>query len=136
MITIQRDVQASEEFIQAVATIPEAIQDSLKIAAQYLRTLVVERTPWVTGLTAGSWSSVEAADGGFSFGNPLPHTQFLEYGYENVKNPKGTIPMDGRYYSKKAPGGIIKPIINNPEVIDHVVKIFTDGVVRRLNAGA
>lgn len=39
----------------------------------------------------------------------------------------------GRYYSKKAPGGIIKPLLDSPEIINQVVKLFLDGVIRRMN---
>jgi hypothetical protein len=134
--TYEFDVKGGEEFIRACQEMPGAIQDGLKLVTQFLRTLTVERTPWVTGRTAGAWSSIEPVDGGYSFGNPLEHTEGLEIGFEKVKNPKNTIPMNGRFFSKQAPGGIIKPLLDNEAIMDRAVTMFMEAVVRRFNAGA
>lgn len=74
------DIKGDKEFIDAIKSAPIAVQESLKTATTFLRTLVVQKTPWLTGVSAGAWSSVEPTDGGYSFGNPLAHMFNLEAG--------------------------------------------------------
>jgi hypothetical protein len=135
VISYQFELKGDQAVTKALSEANEGVLSSLRLATNFLRKLTVLRTPWVTGRTAGAWSDVEPNSGGYSFGNPLPHTQGLEIGFEKVKNPKQTVSMGGRYYSKQAPSGIIKPLLDNPEIMNQAIMIFLNGLERSLNAG-
>jgi hypothetical protein len=131
--------EGQEKIVKALKEAPEAVKLGLSGAIQYLRTRVVERTPWVTGRTASAWSSVEPIDGGYSFGHPMPHIMELEYGYTDSKTklPRSeagpqTVLFEGRVYSRQAVGGIIGPLVRDEAVKQTVIDMAMRRMIKAL----
>ena len=111
---------------------PEAVEEALEKVANNVRERIIAATPvdsgtlkagWGEVQKAGSWGQTGKHESGRTFSNPVPYGEILEEGlYPQVG--KKTVQTEGGIFSKKAPGGIMGPLINDDNYTDYLVELF------------
>jgi hypothetical protein len=142
MIGIEIIVDALQPIVDALNTVPEAAMAGVQDAVATIRRLALGRTPvGATGNLKRSWSGVEYTSGGLSygdayqFGNPLWYSEIIELGKFKSVGPR-TVKMGDGIYSKQAPGGILKPLVDDDHVLANAAAMVLAEIARRLNARA
>lgn len=128
-----------QPLIDALMQVPMSARKGIEDAIFSIRRKVIDRTPiGATGNLKRAWSGVEYAAGGLSFGdstyqfgNPLHYAEIIERGLFKRIGPR-TIEVDGGIYSRQAPGGMIRPIIEDKAVLEAVAQQFIDAITREL----
>jgi len=135
----------SQESIQAMTALDQVYRDGFKfLLSEWYVNLLKElqgRTPVDRTTTKGKakavsehmqaqWELSAEMDGlGATFGNPAAYGPTLEEGKYPGIGPR-TVAQGGGIYSRQAPGGIVKPLLDDPQVLqdnlDMVVKKLGD----------
>lgn len=123
------DAGVLERVRTALEAVPAAYQAGVLEAAKTLRLLFLGRTPYKSGHLKREWSNVEYVAGGFSFGNPVEYADTIERGAYPHVGPR-TVAVDGGIYSRQAPGGIMRPILEDPSQIEAVVNLILNTIIR------
>lgn len=133
MIKVQIQITGSEKIIKAFDQTPQVIMGAVEEVAFYLRRLVFERTPvGRTGSLIRGWSGVHKYDGfSYGFGNVEEHAEVVELGLFKGEGLK-TIKYQGRIYSRQAIGGMIKPLLDDPQVLKAVEQRFISALDERM----
>lgn len=92
------------------------------------------------GELKGSWQATAVNAGSIQFGTNVEHAPYVEIGgpfdQDNAANwPKAgprTKQVDGRIFSRQAPGGIIKPILNDQGLIDEIFDAIITEITHNL----
>lgn len=110
--------------------------------APALHSAVIERTPVGAsayapghpGMAKASWGQVEQVSGGFTFGNPVAYVEALEKGlYPKVG--KRTVALAGGIFSQQAPGGIVKPLIEDEAFMTNLIVRLVEELERKSGGG-
>lgn len=128
MITLQIDVEdkGTEKALKGLTT--ENFHEMVYPGSLVLRNVIIGGTPVDQGELKRSWGDVERTSTGFTFGTGKDYATVLEEGlYKGVG--KRTMKFEGKIFSKQAPGGIIKPQIEDKET----QRKFLKAVIRQLN---
>jgi len=128
----------------AFSNLSAPILAGIRDAVITLRNQVEGRTPVGdpktdphSGQLKKNWSSVHQESGGFSFSNDVPYGVILEEGLYRRVGPRTIATAEG-IFSTQAPRGILRPMIEDDEMVNRLVS----GVAERLlemveqNAGA
>ncbi len=112
--------------------IPEVIAEATKDVATTMRNLALGRTPVKSGHLKRSWSPVTLTPEGFAFGTSVSYAETLEEGgYTNV-GPR-TVAVEDGIYSRQAPGGILGPLVEDPEVLRRVTELVVSEIDKGLD---
>lgn len=134
---VQVDTAILEKVRAALVRVPDAHRAGVLEAAKTLRLLALGRTP--VGIAPGSphlkkeWSNVEFEAGGFSFGNPVDYGEILERGTYPRVGPR-TVATDGGIYSRQAPGGILRPLLEDQAQIEAIVDLVLNTIIRGIES--
>lgn len=123
-----------EAMSRLLERLPEVAGESLPDVATTLRNLAKGGSPVASGDFKGSWSDVQATEGGaLSFENPTEYGPYLEYGLYPGVGPR-TIEQGGQIYSRQAPGGILGPMMEDQTVLDDAINSLVNEIIRRMEA--
>jgi hypothetical protein len=134
------------EILNKLDDIEVVFHSGVKDTAISLRTLVEARTPMGTkgpmsepgyqpGTLRKSWGRVREYRGGFTFENIAGYADILEYGlYERV-GPR-TMQSPSGIFSKQAVGGMLRPMIDDPQVVSDFLDLIVDRVIKEIVRGA
>jgi hypothetical protein len=134
-VNIDIKVSGIEQARRILQEVPNAVKVALKDSAITLRGLARGRSP--VGIRRGSgefknaWGAVEPTARGFSFSNPEEYGQVLEQGLYPSVGPR-TISVHGGIYSRQAPGGILSPLIEDDQVINSVLSLIVQQILKGL----
>lgn len=131
-----------QEIRAILARIPDALNTAAEDTAKTIHQLALGRTPVGdeatdphSGQAKRGWSDVQrqGMSGGFAFENPIDYTTILEEGgYKNV-GPR-TVSEGGKIYSRQAPGGILKPLVDDPQVLDDIADLVAEKLIEAMRA--
>lgn len=130
MITARVELSGVDQVMQILARLPQAIDAGVEDSAKTMRVLAQGRTAVDTGRAKRSWGQVEKNAGGFSFTNPVWYTTVLEEGGYYHESAK-VIEIDGKFYSRQSPGGILWPLLED----DTVIRRVAETIVREIQRG-
>jgi len=122
-------IQGLEQIRKVLLEAPEVAEAAIEDAATTLRNLVIGRTPVLTGVLKGSWSGVERTSTGFTFGTDKEYAVDLEEGLYPRVGPR-TVELEGKIYSKQAPGGILAPLLEDKELLDNIIRKIAEELAR------
>lgn len=105
----------------------KAVIEALRPGTQHLRSLVVPKTPVLTGALKAAWTEVSPTATGFSFDNTLDYSVIIEGGGYKKVGP-GTVKMGSGIYSKKAPGGMVASVFADDKLLVRIA----DSIARRV----
>ena len=136
MIETDVQIQNLEQVMAVLRAIPAAFDAGAEDAAKTMRTLAIGGTPrsLLTKVHAqDQWGRVERNSGGFSFSNPVDYMTILEEGlYPWPQSPRT---IGG--YSRQAPEGILKPLVEDESVLQRIAELVVEQLEREINrAGA
>lgn len=126
-----------QEVRAILARIPAALDAAAEDTAKTMRKLAKGRTPVGDPLTdkhsgqaERGWSDVQmqGSSGSFAFSNPIGYTTILEEGGYTAVGPR-TVEEGGRIYSKQAPGGVLAPLVNDPDVLDNIAALVAEKLI-------
>jgi len=136
MIKVDVKIEGLKEALKKVGAWPDALEEALDKVANNVRERIIAATPHDTGtLKAGwgevyktrTWGQLDSHESGRTFSNPVPYGEILEEGlYPKVG--RKTVQTEGGIFSKKAPGGIMGPIINDDNYTDYLVSLFVQAL--------
>lgn len=121
-------VEGLDEFQKDLGTVEEKVIQGVEEGVEWLRSLIVDRTPVDTGYAQSKWGEVERERNGFSFSNPVHYMRVLEDGLYPGIGPK-TVFFQGGIYSSQAPGGIVGPIVNNERILSKVANRIVSNIL-------
>jgi hypothetical protein len=129
MIEASAQIDGIQQIMAALQDLPESFDAAARQVAETMRELVVGASPYDTGHFKESWGQVESHAGGFSFSNPVDYGVILEEGLYPAVGPR-TVSVGGGIFSRQAPGGIIRPLLDDPSVIDRIARLVVEEMVR------
>ncbi len=132
MIKVTVTMSEIQPILDFLNNVPRAMQAGIPKAMEYLLKLAKQRTPvGKTGHLLQAWSNVEYQNGGWTFGNVSEYAEVVETG--GYKGSKGkTVLHEGRYWSSQARGGMIKPILDNPEIMQQVEEMISQAFLQEV----
>jgi hypothetical protein len=122
---------------QVVAIVEKVKDDVFQVAyevIQEIQTKVIGRTPIGdtrtdphAGQLITSWGHIQESDVSFSFSTDVPYAIILEKGLYTGVGPR-TVPFEGGIFSSQAPGGMVTPIVTDPNLIKEVVRMLIERI--------
>ena len=132
-VRMSLDERQIAQLMEALRQVPEAFLAASEDAGKTVRNLVRGRTPFRTGAMKRSWSPLERVSGGFTFGSDRDYAEMLEYGLYRRVGPRTVQAGDG-IYSRQAPGGMIRPILDDEVTLRAVAEQIIRIMEEKLNA--
>jgi hypothetical protein len=86
-----------------------------------------------SGAMKASWKLTQMPDG-FNLSSALPYASVLERGTYRGTGPR-TIATDGGIFSTQAPGGMVKPILDDKQKLKGIVDAICAEIRRALESG-
>lgn len=132
MINADVHIQGIEQVLSLLRNIPAAFEAGVEDVAKTMRSLAIGRTPrsqFTKPHAQDQWGQVERNSGGFSFSNPVDYMTILEEGlYPGAQSART---LGG--YSRQAPGGILKPLVEDDETLRKVAELIVEQLEREIN---
>ena len=136
MIEADIQIQGMEQIMRILRSIPAAFEAGAEDATRTMHTLAEGGTPrsQLTKVHAqDQWGQIERHSGGFSFSNPVDYMTVLEEGLYPWSQSLRTIGG----YSRQAPEGILKPLVEDESVLRRIAELIVEQLEREMSrAGA